>query len=103
MGTIYDYVGENYDKDPDVNVIADKVHLSTAAFCRYFKRQTNMTFTDFVNQYRISQAKDLLLQGKSAAEVCYEVGFESTSYFNKLFKTNVGQTPAVFKKNYYNQ
>ncbi|ACU61824.1 AraC family transcriptional regulator [Chitinophaga pinensis] len=103
MGTIYDYVSENYDKDPDVNVVAEKVHLSTAAFCRYFKRQTNMTFTDFLNQYRISQAKNLLLQGKSAAEVCYEVGFESTSYFNKLFKTLVGQTPALFKRMHQHQ
>lgn len=103
MGTIYDYVSENYDKTPDVNVIAQKVHLTTAAFCRYFKRQTRMTFTEFLNQYRISQAKNLLLQGKSAAEACYYVGFESTSYFNKLFKTLVGQTPASFKKTHQNE
>ena len=102
MGAIYGYVSENYDKAPDVNVIAAKVHLGTAAFCRYFKRQTNMTFTDFVNQYRISQAKNLLMQGKSAAEACYEVGYESTSYFNKLFKTLVGQTPALFKRTWQN-
>lgn len=100
MGTIYDYVHENYDSEPDVNVIAGKVHLSTAAFCRYFKRQTNMTFTDFVNQYRVSYAKNLLLQGKSANEVCWEVGFESVSYFNRLFKRVVGETPAAFRKAY---
>lgn len=98
MGTIYDYVSENYDKGPDVNEIAGRVHLSTAAFCRYFKRQTKMTFTEFVNQYRVSYAKTLLLQGKSANEVCYEVGFESTSYFNRLFKKVVGVTPAVFRR-----
>lgn len=100
MGTIYDYVHENYDSEPDVNVIAGKVHLSTAAFCRYFKRQTNMTFTDFVNQYRVSYAKNLLLQGKSANEVCWEVGFESVSYFNRLFKRVVGETPAAFRRAY---
>jgi AraC-like DNA-binding protein len=100
MGTIYDYVHDNYDKEPDVNEIAGKVHLSTAAFCRYFKRQTNMTFTDFVNQYRVSNAKNLLLQGKSANEVCWEVGFESVSYFNRLFKKMVGVTPAAFRREY---
>ncbi len=100
MGTIYDYVHENYDKEPDVNEIAARVHLGTAAFCRYFKRQTKMTFTDFVNQYRMSNAKNLLLQGKSAGEVCYEVGFESVSYFNRLFKRVVGVTPAVFRRGY---
>lgn len=98
MGTIYDYIHENYDKKPDVNAIASNVHLSTAAFCRYFKKQTNMTFTEFVNQYRITQAKTLLLKHHNVSEVVYAVGFESMSYFNKLFKSLVGETPSFFKK-----
>lgn len=98
MGTIYDYIDKHFDKKPDVNVIADMVHLSAPAFCRYFKKQTNMTFTDFVNQYRINQAKTMLLRDVSASEVCYDVGFESISYFSKLFKRLVGQTPSVFKR-----
>jgi hypothetical protein len=53
MGAIYEYIDANYNRKPDVNVVAGKVNLTTAAFCRYFKRQTNITFTDFVNQYRI--------------------------------------------------
>ncbi|PZX92218.1 AraC family transcriptional regulator [Flavobacterium aquariorum] len=98
MGTIYDYIHENYDKKPDVNDIASIVHLSTAAFCRYFKNQTNMTFTEFVNHYRITQAKTLLLKDHNVSEVGYAVGFESMSYFNKLFKSLVGETPSSFKK-----
>ena len=86
MGAIYEYIHANYDETPDVNKVAANVHLSTAAFCRYFKKQTKMTFTDFVNQYRITQAKTLLLQNKTISETCYEVGFESLSYFNKLFR-----------------
>jgi YesN/AraC family two-component response regulator len=57
-----------------------------------------MTFTDFVNQYRITQAKTLLLKDVSVSEACYEVGFESLSYFNKLFKTLTGENPSAFKK-----
>lgn len=98
MGTIYDYIHENYDKNPNVNVIAEDVNLSTPAFCRYFKKQTNMTFTDFVNNYRINQAKLLLLQNESITDVCFHVGFESLSYFNKLFKKYIGETPSAFKK-----
>src|SRR6202012_5242943 len=75
MGSIYKYIHANYDEAPDVNRVAASVHLSKAAFCRYFKKQTKMTFTDFVNQYRISQAKTLLLQDKSISEIGYEVGF----------------------------
>ena len=100
MGSVYQYIHANYDKDPDVNVVAANVHLSTPAFCRYFKRQTKMTFTDFVNQYRITQAKTLLLKGLSVSEVCYEVGFESPSHFNKLFKKLTSENPSAFKKRY---
>jgi AraC-like DNA-binding protein len=98
MGTIYDYIHENYDKKTNVNEIAEMVSLSTPAFCRYFKKQTNMTFTDFVNNYRINQAKLLLLQNSCVTEVCFQVGFESLSYFNKLFKKYIGETPSAFKK-----
>jgi len=103
MGTIYDYISENYDKSPNVNVIAEMVSLSTPAFCRYFKKHTNMTFTDFVNNYRINQAKMLLLQNLCISEVSFQVGFESLSYFNKLFKNYIGETPTAFKKKHLNK
>ncbi len=98
MGTVYKYIHANYDSKPDVNAVAESVHLSTAAFCRYFKKQTKMTFTHFVNQYRITQAKTLLLHDLSVSEACFEVGFESLSYFNKLFKNLTGENPSLFKK-----
>ena len=98
MGSIYKYIHANYDSSPDVNAVAASVHLSTAAFCRYFKKQTKMTFTDFVNQYRITQAKTLLLKEVTVSEACYEVGFESLSHFNKVFKKLTGENPSVFKK-----
>ncbi|MDO3626493.1 AraC family transcriptional regulator [Mucilaginibacter sp. BT774] len=100
MGAIYEYIDANYNRKPDVNIVAEKVHLTTPAFCRYFKRQTNMTFTDFVNQYRIDMAKNQLMQDKNITETCYAVGFESLSYFNKLFNRIVGQNPSDFKKSW---
>jgi AraC-like DNA-binding protein len=100
MGAVYKYIHANYNETTDVNKVAASVHLSTPAFCRYFKKQTKMTFTEFVNQYKITQAKTLLLQDKNISEVCYEVGFESLSYFNKLFKKINGENPSVFKKRY---
>jgi len=102
MGAIYEYIDANYHQKPDVNVVAAKVHLTTAAFCRYFKRQTNMTFTDFVNQYRIERAKNLIMQGSNITETCYAIGFESLSYFNKLFNKIVGKNPSVFKNDWLN-
>ena len=100
MNSIYNYVEMHFDQKPDVNFIAEQVNLTTAAFCRFFKKNTKMTFTDFVNQYRVNQAKNYLLQDKTVSETCFAVGFESLSYFNKLFKKIVGENPSEFKKRY---
>jgi AraC-like DNA-binding protein len=98
MDFIYKYVEQHYHQKPDVNYIAQHVNLTTAAFCRYFKKQTQLTFTDFINQYRISEAKNLLLQHKTISEACYATGFEQLSYFNKIFKKITGENPSAFKK-----
>ncbi|MEO5888672.1 MAG: AraC family transcriptional regulator [Ferruginibacter sp.] len=103
MSSVYEYINTHFDQSPDVNEIASEVHLSTAAFCRYFKKQTKMTFTEFVNQYRVNQAKTLLLQDKSISETCYAIGFDSISYFNKLFKKSTGENPSAFKKRHLQQ
>lgn len=100
MSAIYDYVDTHYQGKPDVNDIAKEVHMTTAAFCRYFKKQTGLTFTDFVNRCRINQAKNLLLQDSSVGEACFSTGFEQLSYFNKVFKKLEGENPREFKKRY---
>lgn len=101
MGAIYEYIDANYHKKPDVNIVAEKVNLTTPAFCRYFKRQNNMTFTEFVNQYRIERAKNLLMQNHNVSETCYAIGLESISYFNKLFKQITGENPSDFRRSRY--
>ena len=98
MGTVYQYIDAEYHNRPDVNVVAEKVNLTTPAFCRYFKKQTNMTFTEFVNQYRIERAKNLLMQNNNVSEVCFAVGLESLSYFNRIFRAIVGVNPSDFRK-----
>ena len=98
MHKIYHYIEMNYQKDIDVNDVAALTNLTTPAFCRYFKKSTHLTFTDFLNQYRINQAKKLLLHNKNVTEACYESGFENLSHFNKTFKKIAGENPSHFKK-----
>jgi len=98
MDAIYRYTEEHYQAKVNVNEVAALVHLTTAAFCRYFRKVTLMTFTDFLNQYRINQAKKMLLQDKNVTESCYESGFENLSYFNKTFKKVCGENPSQFRK-----
>ena len=95
---VYRYLEAHFAGKIGLEEVASLCHLSKAAFCRYFKRATGQTFTQFLNQYRISQAKRLLLMGKSVGQACFESGFESMSYFNRTFKKIAGENPKDFKK-----
>jgi AraC-like DNA-binding protein len=95
---IYKFVDENFREQINTHAIASKVNLSVPAFCRYFKKTTKLTYTDFVNQYRITYSKKLLLQNKNISEACFNSGFENLSYFTRVFKKITGENPSTFKK-----
>jgi AraC-like DNA-binding protein len=98
MHRIHQFVEMNFQKPIDTQQIADEVNLTLPAFCRYFKKATKLTYTDFVNQYRVQFAKKLLIQDKNVTETCFECGFESLSYFNRIFKKFTGESPSEFRK-----
>ena len=98
MLRIHQFVEANFQKPIDTQQIANEVNLSLPAFCRYFKKTTKLTYTDFVNQYRVQYAKKLLIQDKNVTETCFETGFESLSYFNRIFKKWTGEAPSSFRK-----
>jgi AraC-like DNA-binding protein len=98
MHRIHQFVETNFQKPIDTQQIADEVNLTLPAFCRYFKKATKLTYTDFVNQYRVQFAKKLLIQDKNVTETCFECGFESLSYFNRIFKKFTGESPSEFRK-----
>ncbi|WP_153797016.1 AraC family transcriptional regulator [Foetidibacter luteolus] len=98
---VYHFIEANYQNEIDVNAVAKLCNLTTAAFCRYFKKSTHYTFTDFLNQFRINQAKKILLQDKTVTQACYETGFSNISYFNKTFKKVTGENPSTFKRQHF--
>ena len=98
MHIIYKFVETNFQLPIKISDIAYQVNLSDAAFCRYFKKSTKLTYTEFVNQYRVNHAKKLLMQNANVTEACYDTGFESLSYFNKIFKKITGENPSAFRK-----
>ena len=97
---IYGYIDEHYQHKVTLEEVAKLCNLTKPAFCRYFKKTTGSTFVEFLNQYRISQAKRLRVMGKNVSEACYDCGFESLSYFNRNFKKITGENPSGFKKVY---
>jgi len=98
LKVVYKFIETNYQRTISIDEMGKLTHLSNAAFCRYFKKMTRLTFTEFLNQYRIEQAKLLLKSDKNVTEASFECGFESLSYFNRIFKKVVGINPMQFKK-----
>ncbi|WP_044235631.1 AraC family transcriptional regulator [Haliscomenobacter hydrossis] len=100
---IYHFVEQHYRDRINMEEVIALSNLSNAAFCRYFKRMTGMTFTTFLSQYRINQAKRLLLQHCNVSEACFESGFENLSHFNKTFKKITGENPKDFRRRHLQQ
>jgi len=98
LKNIFNYVELHYDEEIEIKKVADIAHLTVPAFCNYFKKVMSITFTDFINQYRIQQACTFLQQEKSIADACFESGFNNVTYFNKVFKTIMKKTPSEFRK-----
>ncbi|MGE9311935.1 helix-turn-helix domain-containing protein [Niabella sp. CJ426] len=95
---VFSYVEKEYAGEVQVQKAAALVGLSVPSFCNFFKKTTQITFSDFVNQYRIQKSCMLLHQDKSISEVCFECGFNNVTYFNRLFKQVMNETPSAFKK-----
>lgn len=95
---LYQFVEEQFSRKIDLLEAAGVASLTEAAFCRYVKRMTGLTFTQFLNQYRINQAQKLLLADHTVTEAAEASGFESLSYFNKVFRQITGENPLQFKK-----
>ncbi|MBX2962192.1 MAG: helix-turn-helix domain-containing protein [Cyclobacteriaceae bacterium] len=77
--------------------VAEVANLSTEAFCRYFKNRTRKTYSTFLNEVRISNACKLLIEKSAGIEhVCFMVGFNNLSHFNRMFKRITGKTPTTY-------
>ena len=100
LRNIYAFIDKNFHRKIELSEVAKLSNMTKEAFCRYFKKVTGNTFTEFLNQYRISQSKRVLMTGKTVSDACYSSGFESLSYFNRIFKKMTRENPSTFRKRY---
>ena len=99
MELILKYIRANYTETITLENISNEVNMTVPSFCRFFKKLTHQTFTQFVNEFRVFkacrllQSKDLLI-----TDVANTVGFKNLSHFNKQFLLVTGLRPSEFKK-----
>lgn len=79
--------------------VANAVHASTFHFCKTFKKATGFTFTQYVSLVRVAKAKhELANPQKRISEIAYEVGFQSLTHFNRIFRKITGQNPSEYRE-----
>ena len=92
------YIEERQTEDLSLGQVANAVNTSTFHFCKIFRKATGLTFTDYVSRVRIENAKNLLLNPNlRVSEIAYEVGFQSLTHFNRVFKKVSGQSPSHYR------
>lgn len=97
------YMSDNYSNDISLADVAEVACMTTNSFCRFFKNWTNKSFTEYLNEIRINNAARLLVQNEdSISNICFQVGYRSTTNFNRQFKRIIGITPGEYKKSIRN-
>lgn len=98
---VIDYIGENYIKDISLDDLAEVSCMTTNSFCRYFKNRTGKTAFEFIREYRVNKACQMLINGeKSISDICYDIGFNSLSSFNRIFKNLKNISASEYKNKY---
>lgn len=93
------YVMAHYVHTIKLDDIAAETGMNRSAFCSYFKRCKGMTFSQFVTQYRLKTACELLTGSqKSVSEICYLVGFNDVPHFIRVFTREIGISPGQYRK-----
>lgn len=94
------YLENNFSKKITLKEIADLIYMSESNFCKFFKKSTGNTFSDYLNNLRINEVCKLLLSSdENIKNVAFNCGFESLSYFNRVFLKKKSLTPSDYKKN----
>jgi AraC-like DNA-binding protein len=97
MNDILQFTLAQSSRKVKIKEVADVANLSAEAFCRYFKVRTGKTYTNFLNEVRVSNACKMLIEKeKSIQEICFETGFANLSHFNRTFKKITGKTPTRY-------
>lgn len=98
INTVCEHIQHNFKNRLSLEETAGLIGLSNTAFCKFFKRVTGKTFSQYVNEVRIGNACSLLTDtDKPIADIAFACGFESLTYFNRVFMKMKQMTPRNFR------
>lgn len=98
---VINYISENYNKNISLVDLAAISYMTTNSFCRYFKNRTGKTAFQFIREFRINKACQMLINGeKNISQICFDTGFNSLSSFNRVFKSLKQISATEYKSKY---
>lgn len=102
---LYAYIDDNIsDCELNVNILGRELGISRTNFYRKVKALTGVSPSDFLRQYRLNRAGDLLLSREyTVGEVAEKIGFDSHSHFSSLFKKHFGVSPRTYVSEHFAQ
>ena len=101
MGRVITFLTENFDKKIELDEVSSIAFMTPNAFCRYFKKKTKKSFTQYLNEIRLRHACKLLIEGEmQIATICYQSGFNTLTNFNRQFKNLMKVTPTEYMEKY---
>ena len=83
-----------------LNDVADDLDISEYYICKLFRNYTDFTFTEFLNICRVEHAKNLLKSEYKIKEIAHEVGFQSSTYFGRVFRALTTLTPREYRSRF---
>ena len=93
-----DYIEKHKAEPLSLSAVAKAAGASVFHFCKVFRKSTGIKFTDYVARVRLEDARTQLLSpNRRISEVAYDVGFQSLTQFNRMFKRVFGQSPTEFR------
>ncbi len=96
-----DIISSDYPKDLSLKTVAETLHINPVYLGQLFKKETERSFSQFLNQTRIKKGQYLLLNSnKPINEVGYDIGYNNPTYFFKMFRKLNGLTPKEFREKY---
>ena len=98
INKVFNYVKNNFQQPIPLETVSSLSGMTEPSFCRYFKKTTSKTFTQFVNEYRLVHASKLLAEKEMAiSDIAFEAGSQNVSHFTRLFKTFTGMSPSAYR------
>ena len=96
---LLDHIEKNYQKDLNLKEISDSLNINSIYLGQLFQKEIGILFSDYINNFRINKAKDLLSNTSlKASEIGELVGYSNKNYFYRKFKSIVGITPSEWRK-----